>query len=125
MALFGLFGKKKPSPAQADWPSVAGRVAGLLWHLIRSEPKTLAGQYARIVLRDDWNVGLAADKRDPEKILGPHEVCFVFLQEDRASLAHWIDELQKNPIPMFQQIATEEYAKKLVRVLKANVEVVD
>lgn len=77
------------------------------------------------MLHDDWNVGIASDKRDPDKLLGTHDVCFVFLQEDKVALAHWVNELKANSTPMFQQIATEEYAKKLVRILMANVEVAD
>lgn len=125
MALFGLFGKKKQPPAQSDWVGVAAKLSGTLWHLMQTDPKMLAGPFARVVLCDDWNVGIAADKRDPDRLLGDHDVCFVFLQEDRAALAHWVRELKADSNPVFQQIATEEYAKKLVRVLMANVKVVD
>ena len=102
MALFGLFGKKKQPPAEADWVGVAARLSGTLWHLMQTDPKMLAGPFARVVLRDDWNVGVAADKRDPDKLLGTHDVCFVFLQEDRAALAHWVGELKADSNPMFQ-----------------------
>ena len=125
MALFGLFGKKKRPPANADWIGVAGKLSATLWHLMQSDPTILAGPFARIVLRDDWNVGIAADKRDLDKVLGSHDVGFVFLQEDRAALAHWVSELKADSSPAFQQIATEEYARTLVRALMAKVKVVD
>ena len=123
--MFGLFGRKKPvAPDATAWASVAGKIAATLWHLMQSDPKMLAGPYARVVLTDDWNVGVAADKRDPDKLLGTHDVCYVFLREDQAALSHWVSELKSNTSPVFQQIATEEYAKRLVRVLMANVQVV-
>ncbi len=123
MALFGLFGKKKQPPAQEDWVGVAAKLSGTLWHLMQTDPKLIADPFARVVLHDDWNVAIAADKRNPDKLLGPHDVCYVFLQEDRAALARWVNELKADSSPMFQQIATEEYAKKLARVLMANVNV--
>jgi hypothetical protein len=46
----------------------------------------------------------------------------VLFQEGRAAFAYWVSELRADPNPMLQQIATEEYAKKLVRVLMVNVE---
>ena len=125
MTLFGLFGKKKQRSAQADWVGVTAKLSRTLWHMMQTDPKMLASPFTRVVLHDDWNVGIASDKRDPDKILGNHDVCFVFLQEDRAALAHWISELKADSIPAFQQIATEEYAKKLVSVLMTNVEVAD
>jgi hypothetical protein len=124
MTFFDLFGKKKQPHEQPDWIGVAAKLSGTLWHLMQTDPKMLAGPYARVVLHDDWNVGIAADKRDPDNLLGTHDVCFAFLQEDRAALAHWVSELKADSNPMFQQIATEEYAKKLVRVLMANTKVV-
>jgi hypothetical protein len=105
MAL-GLFGKKKQPAPQADWVGVAAKLSGTLWHLMQTDPKMLANPFARVVLRDDWSVGIAADKRDPDKLLGTHDVCFVFLQEDRAAFADWINELKADSTPMFQQIAT-------------------
>ncbi len=125
MALFGLFGKKKAQPDALAWAEVAGKLSGTLWHLMQTDPKMLASPYARVVLRNDWNVGIAADRRDPDKLLGPSDVSFVLLQEDRSALTEWVNELRSNPSPVFQQIATEEYAKKLVRVLMSNVDVVD
>lgn len=125
MGLFGLFGKKKPQPDALAWAEVASKLAGTLWHLMQTDPKMLASPYARVVLRDDWNVGIAADHRDPTKLLGANDISFVLLQEDRAALEEWVNELRSNQSPMFQQIATESYAKKLVRVLMSNVTVVD
>jgi hypothetical protein len=127
MALFGLFGKKNSAPQSdaARWASVAGKLSATLWYLMNSDPKMLASPYARVVLHSDWNVGIASDQRDPDKLLGPNDVCFVLFQEDRTALAKWVNDLKANQNPMFQQIATEEYAKKLVQVLMANVDVAD
>ena len=127
MALFGLFGKKKSAPQSdaAAWASVAGKLSATLWHLLNTNPKMLASPYARVVLHGDWNIGIASDQRDPDKLLGPNDVSFVLLQEDRVALAKWVNDLKADSSPVFQQIATEEYAKKLVRVLMANVEVAD
>lgn len=126
VALFGIFGKKRqPQSDNVAWASVAGKLAGTLWQVMQSDPKMLASPYARVVLHDDWSVGIATDQRDPSKLLGSRDVSFVLLREDRAALTNWVNELRSNPNPMFQQIATEEYAKRLVRVLMANVEVAD
>lgn len=126
MALFGLFGKKqKPQSDVVVWADVAAKVSATLWHLMKTDPKMLASPYARVVLHSDWNVGVAADQRDPRKLLGPNDVSFVLLQEDKAALGHWVNKLRSNPDAMFQQIATEEYAQKLVRTLMSNVEVAD
>lgn len=125
MGLFGMFGKKKHQPDAIVWAEVAGQLSGTLWHVMQTEPKMLASPYARVVLRDDWNVGIASERRDADKLLGPNDVSFVLLQEDRSSLEEWVSELQSNQSPMFQQIATEQYAKKLVRVLMSSVTVVD
>ena len=127
MSLFGFFGKKKAAPRSdgVAWASVAAKLSSTLWHLINTDPKMLASPYARVVLRSDWNVGIASDQRDPDKLLGPSDVSFVLLQEDRSALAKWVNDLKANSNPMFQQIATEEFAKTLVRVLMANVEVAD
>ena len=125
MGLFGIFGKKKPQPDAFAWAEVVGKLAGTLWHLMQTDPKMLASPYARAVLRDDWNVGIATDHRDPNKLLGPNDVSFVLLQEDRSALEEWVNELRSNQSPVFQQIATEQYAKKLVRVLMSNVTLID
>jgi hypothetical protein len=125
MGLFGLFGKKKPLPDVLAWAEVTGKLAGTLWHLMQTDPKMLASPYARVILHNDWNVGIAADHRDPTKLLGSNDVSFVFLQEDGSALQEWVNELRSNKSPMFQQIATEQYAKNLVRALMANVNVVD
>lgn len=125
MGLLGLFGKKKPQPDALAWAEVASKLSGTLWHLMQTDPKMLASPYARVILRDDWNLGIAADRREPDKLLGPNDVSFVLLQEDRSALEEWVNELQSNQSPVFQQIATEQYAKKLVRVLMSNVTVVD
>lgn len=125
MSLFGLFSKKKQPSTDANWIGVVTKVSGTLWHHMHSDPNMLASPFARVVLRNDWNVGIAADKREPDKLLGPHDVSFVFLHEDRTAFADWISELKADSSPVFQQIATEQYAKKIVRAFMANVKVVD
>lgn len=85
----------------------------------------LANPYARVVLRDDWNVHVAADKRDPKHILGPHDVTFFLIREDEAALSSWVEQLHDAPASLFAQAATDEYAKRIVRTMMANVQVVD
>lgn len=71
MGLFGSFGGKKQAPSDGEiWYTVASKIASLLEALMQSNPQMLADPYARVMLRDDWSVYVAADKRDPEKILG-------------------------------------------------------
>jgi hypothetical protein len=119
MSLFGLFGKN--TEEAPNWPVVAGRIAGLLVGMLNSDPKGLASLYARVVLRKDWSVFLASDKRDPRQILGWGDLSYVFLREKPDALENWVNELKTNPSPPFQQIATEEYAKLLTRVLMGSV----
>jgi hypothetical protein len=124
MGLFGFFKKKHvPSDAEA-WFAVAGKITSLLEYLLQNQPEMLANPYTRVVLRDDWGVHVAADKRDPKQILGPHDVTFFFLQEDEAALSFWVKELRDAPDPFFAQVATEEYAKRIVRTMMANAQVV-
>ena len=120
MALFGLFGKKELQPP--DWAAIAGRISGLLWTLLNTDPKRLASPYARIVLRNDWSVFLVADKRDPRQLLGWGDVSYVFIREEQEVLAKWIDEMRLNSSPPFQKIATEQFAKVLTRILMKSVE---
>ena len=122
--MFGFFQKKRvPSDAEA-WFVVAGKIASTLEALVHSHPDMLANPYARVVLRDDWSVHVAADKRDPKQVLGPHDVTFFFLREDEAALSSWVKELRDAPAPLFAQAATDEYAKRIVRTMMANVQVV-
>ena len=125
MGLFGFFKKKTDVSDTAAWFAVAGKVSSTLAHLIQTHPEMLANPYARVVLRNDWNVHVAADQRDPKQILGPNDVTFVLLRENQAALTKWINELRDAPDPFFRQVATEEYAKELVRTMMANVQVVD
>ena len=115
MALFGLFGKK--SEPEINWPDVAGRIAGTLITLLNTDPRGLASPYARVVLRKDGTVFLSSDKRDPRQILGWEDLSFVFLRDNQAALENWVSELKSAGSPPFQQIATEEFAKSLTRVL--------
>ena len=124
MGLFGLFQKKRaPSDAEA-WVVVASKIASMLEHLMQTHPEMLANPYARVVLSDDWNVHVAADKRDPKQILGPRDVTFFFLREDEAALSSWVNKLRDARAPFFAQVATEEYAKRIVRTMMSNVQVV-
>lgn len=123
MGLFGLF-KKKPLASDGElWFTVASKISSMLAHLMQTHPEMLANPYARVVLKDDWNVHVAADKRDPKQILGPHDVTFVFLREDQAALSAWVNQLRDTPDPFFAQVATEEYAKGLVRTMMKNVQI--
>jgi hypothetical protein len=92
---------------------------------MQTDPKMLSGPYARVVLRDDCSVSIAADRRDPDKLLGPNDVSYVFLREDQAALTLWASEQGQRPgsNAMFRQAATEQYAGKLARVLMANVQI--
>lgn len=127
MGLFGLFGKKqKPSDAEA-WFMVAGKIASLLEQLMQAHPEMIADPHARVVLRDDWNVHVAADKKEPDKILGPHEVTFYHFREDEAAFSSWVNQLREAAAleaPFFAQAATEEFAKHIVRTMMKNVQVV-
>lgn len=115
MALFGLIGKKKEQ--SISWPAVAGEIAAMLLTLLNTDPKLLASPYARLVLRKDGTVFLAADKRDPQQILGWGDLGCVFLRENGAAFEAWVGELKTADSPPFQQMATEEFAKSLTRVL--------
>jgi hypothetical protein len=126
MGFFG-FGRKSASPkppAGGEWIGVAAHLAGALWTLLNTHPEMLTSPYARAVLRHDWGVGIASDKRDPKQILGKGDVSFVFLREDQAAFATWVEGI-KSGSPMFQQIETEQFAKALVRKLMQTVNVVD
>ena len=114
----GLFGFGKKQEEGIDWVRVAGNISGLLWTAMTTDPKSVANPYARIVLRKDSSVFFANDKRDSKYLLGWGDVSFVFIREDNAALAEWVEELKINSVsPPFQQIATEEYAKTLTRSL--------
>lgn len=124
MGLFGLFGKKRaPSDGEAAY-MVASKIASTLDALVVSHPEMLANPYARVVLRDDWNVHVAADKRDPAKILGANEVSFYFLREDEPALQAWMEQVKDDPGSPFARIATDQYAGRIVRTLMANVQIV-
>ena len=124
MGLFGLFQKKRaPSDAEA-WFVVASKIASTLEQLMQTHPEMLANPYARVVLGDDWNVHVAADKRDPKQILGLRDVTFFLLREDEAALSSWVNQLRDAPAPFLARVATEEYAKRIVRTMMSNVQVV-
>jgi hypothetical protein len=123
MGLFG-FGKKKAAPSgTGSWYAVASKIASMLEVLIQQDPKMLASPYARVVLDKDWNVHVAADARDPSKLLGPRDVSFVLLREHQTQLTQWVEELKEGG--MFTKIATDEYAKFLTAKLAATVQVID
>lgn len=120
MAFFGHFGKKHVETP--DWPAIAGRISEILWTLLNTDPNRLASPYARIVLRKDWSVFLAADKRDPRQILGWGDISYVFVREEQAALVKWVDEMKLDSSAIFQKIATEEFSKVLTRILMKSVE---
>jgi hypothetical protein len=127
MGLFDFLTKKPSQNTQSDamiWVEVAGKIAGTIWHLIQTDPKFLANPFTRVVLRNDWNVGIASDQCDPEKILGSRDVAFAFLREDQQAYNKWVEGL-KNASPMFHQIETEQFAKVLTRKLREQVQLVD
>lgn len=124
MGLFGLFQKKRAPSDDEAWFVVASKIASMLAHLIQTNPEMLAKPYARVVLSDNWSVHIAADKRDPMQILEPHDVTFYFLREDEVALSTWINKLQDVPTPFLAQAATEEYAKRIVRTMMSNVQLV-
>jgi hypothetical protein len=127
MGLFDLFRKKeeRPNRTNTEWFDVAASLSGTLWTLLQTHPEMLASTYSRVVLRDDWSVGIACDKRSPEKVLSAGEVSFVFLREDQRAYDNWTNGLRKIPDAVFQKIETERFAKVLVRKLAQTVDVVD
>ena len=122
MGLFDFFKTtEKTQPDEMAWVEVAGKIAGTIWHLLQNDPKMLASPLARVLLRDDWNVGLANSQFDPEKVLGAHDITIVFLREDQVAYDKWVGGL-KTDSPTFQQIETEQFAKTLTRKLRERVE---
>ena len=127
MSLFDLFRKqkKRTNRANSEWIDVTANLSGTLWTLLHSHPEMLANPYSRVVLRDDWAVGIACDKRPPDKVLGVGEVSFVFLREDQSAYDNWINGLRNIPDAVFQKIETEQFAKALVHKLAQTVDVAD
>ncbi len=126
MGLFDFFRKpKRVSHPNAEWVEVTANLAGTLWTMLHTHPEMLASPYARVVLRDDWSVGIACDKRPPDKLLGSGDVSFVFLREDQAAYERWVNGLRDIPSPFFQQIETEQFARFLVHRLAQTVDVLD
>jgi len=124
MGLFDWFEKKRaPSNGELTY-MVASKIASTLDALVMNHPQMLANPFARVVLREDWNVHVAADKRDPTKILGPDEVSFYFLREDEPALKAWIEQVKGDPGSPFARIATDQYAGRIVRTLMENVQIV-
>jgi len=121
-----LLGKKRRTPDHLALADIVGNLSTILWQLMRADPNMLANKYARVVLRDDWSVGIFCDQREPQDILRKGEVSFVFLQENPSSMQRWVEGLRMaGSNPMFVQAATEEYAKVLVRSLMSGVQVID
>ena len=84
MGLFGIFGKKEQSAP--SWTNVAGQLSSMLWHFLQTDPELLASPYSRVVLRKDWSVVIANDKRDPDRLIGSEDLSFVFFREESAAL---------------------------------------
>ena len=123
MGLFDLFSKKPVR--QIEWHDVAASFAGTLWIALHQEPKLLANPLARVVLHDDWSVGIACDKRSPDAILGERDVSFAFFREDDDAYQRWLNGIRPTNSAIFQQFATEEFARFLVQRLAEGVQVVD
>jgi len=125
MGLFDWF-RKKPAPEPSSdwslWANVAAKTADTLWTLLHHDPKMLADQYARVVLRSDWNVGVACGKCSPDAILGEADAAFVFLREDSDSFSVWAKSVQDG---VFLEIETEQFAKRLTMKLRERVTVAD
>ena len=122
--MFGMFGKKQPPSDGEAWFMVASKTASLLEALMQSNPQMLADPYARVMLRDDWSVYAAADKRDPAKILGSRDVTCYLLREDQQALSIWVNQLRDSGGGPFSQIATDEFAKHIVHTMRRNVQIV-
>ena len=117
--------RKQPPSDNQLWLGVTAKLAGTLMHLIQHDPRMLAAPYARIVLTDRWDVGVATDKREPEDVLRPGQVAFVFLRENPDALGRWIDELKAPLMAAAAEHATQHYAATLVRTLRGRVIVDD
>lgn len=110
-----FFNRKK---VPVDWPSVASQIASTLLELMQRDMTSLAKQYARFVLSKDGSVAVYFDERPPQYVLGLGDIACVFIREDSAALSQWVKELKEaTGAPDFQVIATETFARKLVREL--------
>ena len=119
--MFGLFKKSTIEKSPIDWAVVAGRVAGLLAHLMSTDPSALVNPYARIVLHKKGDVSFSDDKRDPRYLLGWGDISYAFIRENKSALQVWVDDLNRSlGSPAFQLIATESFAKKITLILMNN-----
>jgi len=115
-----MFFRKKP----IDWPHVAGQISGYLLTLMQENVEALAQPYARFVLDKNSRVHMYFDERDPRHILGFGDIAFAFIRQDRSALERWARELKEaGDIPMFQIIATEEFAKSMITKMMNQVDV--
>jgi hypothetical protein len=92
----------------------------MLQHLLAADPESVGGPYARFVLRNDWTVYFANDRREPDARLMVDDVCCAFVHEDRELVRKLIADLRGSKIPMFQQAAIESFAKAIVRKLASR-----
>ena len=107
-----------------DWPAVTEALASVLWRAVDADPCVFDSPHARVVLKTGGRVSLAANPRlDPWFRCGG--VGSVVLRDDPTALQRWLVELHADATPVFQRIATHEYARTLVQRLRASVQSAD
>lgn len=116
--MFG-FGKKR----ELDWPLIARNISQILWITMNEDSQQLAKPYARFVVGKNSSVQFYNDVRNPKYIMGWGDVAWVAIRENEQALSRWVEELkQATGSSDFQLIATEEFAKTLVRMLMRKVD---
>lgn len=120
------FLKKKTEPQVIDssaWFDVACQINDLLWHFLQNDPKVLIDPYTRIILRNDWKVGIANSKCDPSKILGVNDVAFVLIQENQVIYKKWGSAIMSGE-SLYLRTETENFSKFLMLKLQQSVKIV-
>lgn len=113
-----MFFKKK----SIDWESVAGQISENLLALMQVDMASLAQPYARFVLRSGGRIYMCSDYRKPQHLLGWGDIAVAFIRQDEYALKQWVDELKRcSGSPKFQVIATETFAKTMVREMTKQV----
>jgi hypothetical protein len=125
MGLFDFL-KTKRVPQITDsnaWFDVTCQINNLLWHFLQNDPKVLIDPYTRIILRNDWKIGIANSKCDPSKILGAQDVAFVLLQENHGAYKKWGKAIMSGEA-LYLRVETESFSKILMARLQKSVEVI-
>ena len=107
-----------------DWPAVTEALASVLWRAVEADPRVFDSPHAKVVLKTGWRVALAANPR-PNPWFMSSVVASVVLRDDPTALQRWLVELHADATPVFQRIATHEYARTLVQRLRASVQGAD